>query len=391
MAKALLVNSAVDMASPNVPNNSEGWGRANVTTLVSPGVPREYWDQTDTFVDTGGQIIIPASVPNPGQPLKVTLAWTDRPGAVGANPALVNNLDLTVETNGNTYLGNVFATGWSTTGGTADVKNNLENVFVQAPGSSVVITIDATAIVGDGIPYNGDTTDQDFALVCTNCELQPDFYLQTDPDSAEICAGNNAEYTINVFAIAGFGNAVTLTASGHPAGTTASFSPNPVPPPGSSELTIGNTGGAAGGSYTVTISGAATGSSGHDVDVTLDVVAGVATPPTLTAPPNGSTNQPLLPTFQWTTVAGADGYALEVDNDPAFGSPAIDETGIIGTSFTPTTELEEVTTYYWRVMSENLCGTGAASTVFSFTTGNPLPFEDGFESGDTSAWSNTVP
>jgi hypothetical protein len=29
--------------------------------------------------------------------------------------------------------------------------------------------------------------------------------------------------------------------------------------------------------------------------------------------------------------------------------------------------------------------------VFSFTTGNPLPFSDGFESGDTSAWSNTVP
>jgi hypothetical protein len=55
------------------------------------------------------------------------------------------------------------------------------------------------------------------------------------------------------------------------------------------------------------------------------------------------------------------------------------------------TELDDATTYYWRVRSENLCGPGPASTVFSFTTLSLLPFEDGFESGDTSAWSSTVP
>jgi hypothetical protein len=56
-----------------------------------------------------------------------------------------------------------------------------------------------------------------------------------------------------------------------------------------------------------------------------------------------------------------------------------------------TTDLENATTYFWRVRSENLCGAGAASTVFSFTTGSLLPFEDGFESGDASAWSAAVP
>ncbi len=391
MVKALLVNSAVDMASANIPNNSEGWGRANVTKLVSPGVPREYWDQTDIFGDTGGQIVIAAGVPDPGQPLKVTLAWTDRPGAIGANPALVNNLDLTVATGGDTYLGNVFSGGWSTTGGGADALNNLENVYVQTPGSSVIITIDATAIVGDGIPYNGDTTDQDFALVCTNCELQPDFYLQATPDSAGICAGSDAQYTVNVGAIGGFVNPVTMAANGHPAGTTASFTPNPVTPPGTSLLTVGSTGGAAAGSYAIIISGTASGSGGHDVEVVLEVVAGVAGPPTLVAPADGSTDQPLRPDFEWTAVTGADSYALEVDDDPAFGSPAIAETGIVGTSFTPGANLDAVTTYHWRVSSENLCGTGATSIAFSFTTGSSLPFADGFESGDTSGWSVTVP
>ena len=391
MAKALLINSTVDMGSPNIPNNSEGWGRTNVTTLVSPGISRAYIDQTELFANTGEHIVLVVTVPNPAQPLKVTLAWSDCPGAVGANPALVNDLDLTAETNGNTYLGNVFAGGWSTTGGVADFKNNMENVFVQAPGASAVITIDATAIVGDGVPYNGDTTDQDFALVCANCVLVPDFYLGATPDVVGICAGSDGDYTVNVGASGGFANQVTLAASGHPAGSTASFTPNPVAPPGSSVLTVGNTGGAAGGSYSILVSGTASGSPGHEVEVVLDVAAGVAGPPTLIAPPDGATEQPPRPVFEWAAAAGADSYSLEVDDDPAFASPEISESGIAGTTFSPSTDLAENTTYSWRVASENLCGTGAVSAAFSFTTQRLLPFEDGFESGDTTAWSATVP
>ncbi len=161
-------------------------------------------------------------------------------------------------------------------------------------------------------------------------------------------------------------------------------------PPGSSNLTIGNTGGAAAGSYGITVSGTASGSPGHSTGVVLDVLALPATP-TLSSPPNGATGQPLRPTFQWSAAAGADSYWIQVDDDPAFGSPAISESGIAGTSYTPTTDLEDNTTYHWRVTSENLCGLGGTSTVFSFETLSLLPFEDGFESGDTTAWSNTVP
>ncbi|MEZ5332700.1 MAG: hypothetical protein R2991_11740 [Thermoanaerobaculia bacterium] len=106
---------------------------------------------------------------DPGQPLRITLAWSDAPGAPGASPALVNDLDLTVVTDGQTYRGNVFSAGVSVTGGTADALNNLENVFVPAPGSTASITVHATAVNGDGVPFSGDTTDQDFVLVCSNC------------------------------------------------------------------------------------------------------------------------------------------------------------------------------------------------------------------------------
>ena len=34
-----------------------------------------------------------------------------------------------------------------------------------------MVTITGTTIGGDGVPYNGFPTDQDFALVCSNCRL----------------------------------------------------------------------------------------------------------------------------------------------------------------------------------------------------------------------------
>jgi hypothetical protein len=219
----------------------------------------------------------------------------------------------------------------------------------------------------------------------------PDFYLGATPGTNLICAGSNADYSINVGSVAGFTNLVSLSASGNPAGSTADFSPNPVTPPGSSTLTIGNTGGIGGGSYLITVSGTADGSAGHSVDLVLDVIAGTAASPALVAPPDGATGQPPRPEFEWAAVAGADGYWLQVDDDPAFGSPEINETGLTGTSHIATIELEEGTSYYWRMGSENLCGAGGPSTVFSFTTLTSLPFADGFESGDTSGWSSTVP
>jgi hypothetical protein len=195
---------------------------------------------------------------------------------------------------------------------------------------------------------------------------------------------------VAIGSILGFDDPVTLGATGNPAGTTVNFTVNPVTPPGSSLLTIGNTGGVGAGSYIIAIDGSATGSSGHSVQVTLDVITAAAAP-TLTSPTNGAIDQPLRPEFQWNAATGAASYWLEVDDDPAFGSPEISETGILGTTYTPAADLEESTTYYWRLTSENLCGWGGTSTVFSFTTMSLLPFEDGFESGDTSGWSTTVP
>ena len=70
---------------------------------------------------------------------------------------------------GNTYLGNNFIGGVSQIGGSADVRNNAEAVFLPAGvGGAVTINVKAMTIAADGVPGNADATDQDFALVAYN-------------------------------------------------------------------------------------------------------------------------------------------------------------------------------------------------------------------------------
>ena len=181
--KAMLVNTAVDMTANGagtIWNIEEGWGRVNLGNLFSSSVRRLMRDQKDTLGAAGETRTFRTRVVDAARPLKVTLAWSDAPGAVNANPALVNDLDLTVALGGGTYRGNVFSGGWSAPGGSADRLNNLENVYVQNASGPATITVSAANVPGDGVPYNADLTDQDFAFVCSNCSTLSPLRIEID-------------------------------------------------------------------------------------------------------------------------------------------------------------------------------------------------------------------
>jgi subtilisin-like proprotein convertase family protein len=98
----------------------------------------------------------------------VTLAWTDAPGPTFSQP-FVNDLDLTVIAGGNTYRGNVFLGAVSAPGGAADGRNTVESVFLPAGLTGpFAVVVTAANIAGDGVPGNGASLDQDFALVVSN-------------------------------------------------------------------------------------------------------------------------------------------------------------------------------------------------------------------------------
>lgn len=366
MAKALVVNSADDMGVADIPNINEGWGRINVTNVMSPSVPFEFWDLPVDFGASGDSWTITVGVADPAQPIKVTLAWADAPGAAGANPALVNDLDLTVVNAGNTYLGNVFSSGWSTTGGTRDVINNLENVYIQNPGGSATITVDAFNISGDAILYNQDDTDQSFALICQNCALNPDFTITATPNPLTVCAPNDGVYSVDVGSILGFGASVDLAAMGNPAGTTATFGTDPVTPPDSTTLTIGNTGAATAGNYSIDVLGIGVTAT-HTSTVGFNLFDAAPGAPVLTAPPNGATGVSSSPTFMWNAAAQADTYDVEIATDAGFTN-IVDAATVPGTSYTPGSPLPAGSTLYWRVRANNACGSGTYSATFSFTS-----------------------
>ena len=70
---------------------------------------------------------------------------------------------------GNTYKSNVFSGANSIMGGVADIRNNVESVFLPVGVSGAfTVKVTETNIAGDGEPGNGTPLDQDFALVINN-------------------------------------------------------------------------------------------------------------------------------------------------------------------------------------------------------------------------------
>ena len=100
----------------------------------------------------------------------------------------------------------------------------------------------------------------------------PDFSITADPPTQDVCIPNDAIYNVNVGSILGYNQNVNLTSNGHPAGTTATFSPNNQAAPYSSTLTIGNTSAAMAGSYNIDIVGAGPTST-HTTTVQLNLCA----------------------------------------------------------------------------------------------------------------------
>jgi uncharacterized membrane protein len=99
-----------------------------------------------------------------------------------------------------------------------------------------------------------------------------DFSLSATPSSQTVVAGNSTSYTVSLSRSGGFAGAVALSASGLPAGASASFSPTTlVSNHDSGTMTVQTGSSTAAGSYTLTVTGTNGGIS-HTATVTLVVV-----------------------------------------------------------------------------------------------------------------------
>jgi hypothetical protein len=75
--------------------------------------------------------------------------------------------------------------------------------------------------------------------------------------------------------------------------------------------------------------------------------------------------------FDWDDVASSTSYVFELATDAAFGNIIVSQV-VTDSTHVVSNLLNSSTDYFWRVKGNNICGDGAISAVFTFTTA-PLP------------------
>ncbi|MFT5166833.1 MAG: choice-of-anchor B domain-containing protein [Saprospiraceae bacterium] len=209
-------------------------------------------------------------------------------------------------------------------------------------------------------------------------DMATGFYLMEFPPdqtifalATELTACTAEDLVFETLIGADFANTgVDLSVAGLPAGATASFSENPATPGSIVAVTISNL--TEADNFDLEIL-AGDGDASSSTSVAIAVLL-APQPIALNLPANGSTTQLLTPTFAWEAADGQE-KLIEISSFPNFDEADILSTTVFGSAYTLTFELEQITTYYWRVSSENGCGE-VSSDINSFTTLLPISTEE---------------
>jgi hypothetical protein len=228
--------------------------------------------------------------------------------------------------------------------------------------STLTLTASGTATTGTATVTitgtSGSLSHTTTVTLTVNAAPTPDFSLSASPTSVSVTQGGSGTSTITVNPVNGFSGSVSLSASGLPAGVSASF--NPASTTGSSTLTLTASGTATTGTATVTITGTS-GSLSHSTTVTLTVNA-VATPDfSLSASPTSVT----------VTQGGSGTSTITVNPVNGFsGSVSLSASGLpsgVTASFNPGSTTTNSTL---TLTASSTATTGTATVTVTGTSGS---------------------
>jgi hypothetical protein len=348
---------------------------------------------------TPPSVTTPGLSPNPAIPgaaVTVTSTASDNVGVTSAQ----------VQLNGGAWVAMVAVDG--TFGGASEAVSGT----VTAPPSAGPYSVCVRASDGSGNTSNG--------LTCSTLTVMS-FSLAPATASASAAQGKSATWTIDV-SRSNFGSTIDLSASGLPAGTSASFNPDPAG--GSSSvltITTSNCGTPTPrGTFSITVSGTGAGLT-RSTSVSLTVTNGT---PTVTAPnPSLYANTTLststvrvkngwsacdadgISSFKlqrqvnggsWSTVSLSSALATSINQSLTKGTTyryrvrATDKSGLssfyaYGPSFKPivTDQTSSVVSYSgtWKTGSPSSCYGG--SVKYSYASGAAATYSF---SGSSGAW-----
>lgn len=379
LVKAALLASGKDLAGNrdaigltlgHRPDAKQGWGRPQLNLLVE-AMPQSLYYDTPVVFDSSGEVWqVPLEVIDSLKPVTLALVWTDAPGAGlgGVTPAWCNDLDLRVEYDGQSYFGNqVGSNGWSQAGGLADFRNNSEGVWLGPNANGEVnVEVWANHIAWDGLPQQGDLTDQDFSLVAINLKERDTFRVQAEQSQTGLCKPGQTSIEVTLKGFGEFSEAINLSVNGLPMGISAQFSTNNVTPPASVQVSFTADATVVPGQYALQLVGVA-GSESDQTDVGLFVYDSLPGELQNLMPSNTVNNVPLQPGFNWNPQVQAAYYELQLAKDVNFTQSVL-TVETVSSSVSVQHSLESLTRYYWRVRAHNACGTGIWSATHRFRT-----------------------
>ncbi len=203
----------------------------------------------------------------------------------------------------------------------------------------------------------------------TNINIQAsEFVMNYNSPSVSVCPPNDAVYTFTYNTFLGFNETTTFSASGLPAGATAVFNPASATT-NSTVVTMTITGLTSGmvGSYAVSAIGTASTVTKTNT-LTLNVLSPSPNQTNLSSPADLATGVTTSANLTWAAVSGPGiTYQIQIATDAGFTTIVDNATGLTTNSYSSSALLSS-TTYYWRVMTTNACGSSSYSTPFSFTT-----------------------
>ena len=362
-----LVCHTADDAGDIGPDPVFGWGLLNakkaVETITNNGLSS--WISEENL--NNNEVYTMTVNSNGMAPLMATISWTDLPGVanngtLGANdptPALVNDLDIRITRNANTYFPWKLNSDLSLPAlrtGDNDVDNVEQVKIDNPPAGQYTITVSRKGSLVTG--------NQKFSVVITG--MNSAFAINSNSDNLTVCATQNAVYTFN-YTQTGSGT-TTFTAVDLPAGAIASFSPASLSSNGVVTMTVSGLTNVAPDEYFVGIKG----TSATDSETrfkSLRVYNASFQPVALQTPSNNQSGMSTTTNLTWNSQQNAENYRVQVSTSPDFVT--FFENQIIPETSINISNLSEATRYYWRVVPVNNCGVGLIpnAIVYSFATG----------------------
>ena len=200
-ARAIMIHTATQYpfsgTGHDLTRMHQGWGRPDVMNLYNMRNDLEVIDESVVLEEldfaTFGRTVSAGE-----DELRATLVYTDIHGTTSSSQHRINDLTLKVTSpSAVVYWGNngLEAGNWSTSGGSADTLNTIENVFVPNPEEGVwTVEVFADEINADGHVETPEE-DVDFALVMSGGAGCPTPAITVPPLDTWACYGDNVVFT----------------------------------------------------------------------------------------------------------------------------------------------------------------------------------------------------